>query len=326
MTLQKITLFGGSGFVGRHIIRRLAATGAMITIVTRNSEHAKFLRPMGNVGQIGIVSQSLTDEDGLVRILTEQDAVINLVAILSEAKRGEFQSIHVDWPTRLGRLAKVAGVKKLIHLSALGARRDHPSAYSRSRAAGEEALLHHFPAALILRPSLIFGPEDQLFNLFAPLAAVMPIFPIVSSRAQFQPIYVGDVADAVMRVLALRQGEAKEPIFALGGPQIYTWREMMEAMLWAMGRDRRPHRPIILTIPFGLAVLGARLFGGLPRLIGRPGVTSDQILLLSQDNVVPPKSQNLADLGLTGTALTTILPQYLGRLRPGGRFAAFHKI
>ena len=324
MTQKKITIFGGSGFVGRHIIRRLAKTGAVITVVTRDSETAKFLRPMGNVGQIGIVALNLTDEDGLRRVMANQDAVINLVAILSEAKRGQFQAIHVDLPARLGRIAASSGVKKFIQLSALGARRDHPAAYSRSRAAGEDALHQHFPEATILRPSLIFGPEDQLFNRFAPMASLSPIFPIIETRAHFQPVYVGDVADAVMRVLTLHSGDTKERIFSLGGPQIYSWREMMEEMLRAIDRDQPPHRPAIMTIPFGLAMMGARLFGGLPHLVGRMGVTRDQILLLSQDNVVPEKTQTLADLGVNATALPTILPQYLARFRPGGRFAASH--
>ena len=320
MTEQKITIFGGSGFVGRHLIRRLAKTGAVITVVTRNIEHAKFLRPMGNVGQIGLKAVRLDDEAALMQVLQGQDIVINLVATLTEYKRGQFQSLHVDFPARLGRLAKTAKVKKFIQMSALGARRDHPSSYSRSRAAGEVALQQNFPSAIILRSSLIFGPEDQLFNRFAPLATALPFFPIIQTRAMFQPIYVGDVADAIMQALTMRDASADGQIYSLGGPKTYGWREMMQEMLLAIGNKPPP----ILTIPFGIALMGARLFGGVPRLIGRDGATADQILLLSLDNVVPPKEKNLADLGVTGTALSTILPQYMERFRRGGRFSRLH--
>jgi NADH dehydrogenase len=309
MRNRRVCVVGGSGFIGRYIVRRLAQHGAVIPVVSRHATEARFLTPMGDVGQIAQIDAGLGDEARLAAALAGSSAVVSSVGILYERGRQRFQALHVDGPARLARLAAAAGARHFVHISALAADAQSASAYARSKAAGEAAVKAAFPAATILRPSLVFGPEDNFFNRFAGMARLSPVLPLVGGgTTRFQPVYVGDVADAV--VAALERPEAEGKTYELGGPAVLSFRELMELMLAEIGRRR-----VLLTLPSGLASLAARLLGLLPN----PLLTPDQVRLLQKDTVVSPGAPGLSELGITPTALELILPTYLNRFRRGGR-------
>jgi len=311
MQLGRATVLGGSGFIGRYIVQRLAAKGTVVAVVSRHASDAGFLRPLGDVGQIALIDAGLGDEARLVAAVAGADAVICSVGILYERGRQTFDAVHVQGPALLARLAQAAGVKRFVHISALGADVDSPSAYARSKAEGEAAVRAGFPGATILRPSIVFGPEDGFFNRFAVLALYLPALPLIGGgMTRFQPVYVGDVADAA--VAALDRHEAPGRIYQLGGPRIYTFKELMELML----REIRRRRALI-NIPFALARFEAFFLERLPGAI----LTRDQVKLLERDNVVAPGSPGLGDLGITPTAVELVLPTYLEAYRRGGRYA-----
>jgi len=310
MRYRRVTVLGGSGFIGRYIVKRLAARGAVVAVVSRHASAAGFLRPMGDVGQIAPIDASLADEARLAAAVEGADAVVCSVGILYERGRQRFDLVHHQGPARLARLAAAAGVKRFVHISAIGADATSPSAYARTKAAGEAAVRAAFPAATILRPSIVFGPEDDFFNRFAALARLLPALPLIGGgRTRFQPVYVGDVADAVMA--ALDRPEAAGRTYELGGPRVYTFRELMELMLRETHRRRA-----LVDLPFALASLQATFLEWLPT----PPLTRDQVRLLQQDNVVAPGQPGLADLGIAPTALELVLPTYLDRFRRGGRW------
>jgi uncharacterized protein YbjT (DUF2867 family) len=312
----RITIIGGAGFIGRHIVKRLAARGAVITVGSPHAIRAGFLRPMGDVGQIALIDVGIDDETLLAQLVAGRDAVIYAAGILAPRGRNDFARVHRHGPALLARLAAAAGVERFVHFSANGADANSPSAYARSKAAGEAAVRAVFPDATILRPSLVFGPEDNLFNRFAVLARYLPALPLIGGGAtRFQPVFVGDVADAA--VAALDRADATGKIFTLGGPQILTFRQLMELLLRETGRGRA-----LVPVPADFAALGAYFLEFLPD----PPLTRDQIKLLQIDNVVAAGVPGLEALGVTPTALELVLPSYLDRFRKGGRFAAVNPV
>lgn len=301
------TVFGGSGFIGRYVVQRLARRGFIVRVAVRDPVGAGFLKPMGAVGQIVPLFAPITDEGHVHRALEGATWAVNLVGILAERRAGDFDRVHGEGAGRVARIAAAAGVARLVHLSAIGADPASPSAYGRSKAAGEAAVRQAFPGATILRPSLVFGPEDAFFNRFAGMARLLPVMPVISGATRFQPVYVGDVADATLA--ALDRADARGTIFELGGPDVRSFRELMEAVLTWTGRRRK-----LVTLPMGLARLQARLGELIP---GKP-FTRDQLLMLARDAIVSAGMPGLADLGIVPTPMDLVVPDYLARFRPGG--------
>ncbi|MCA3417639.1 MAG: complex I NDUFA9 subunit family protein [Roseomonas sp.] len=303
-----VTVFGGGGFIGRHIVQRLAAAGHSIRIAGRDTERAARLCTMGGVGQITPIAASITDEASSARAVAGADIVINLVGILFESRAGDFQRIQAEGAGRVARLAAAAGAKQFLHLSAIGADAASPSLYAQTKAAGEAAVLAAFPGAIILRPSVVFGAEDQFFNRFAGLASLLPFMPVVAGETRFQPVYVGDVADAAMAALADPAAAGK--VFELGGPRVMSMRQVLRYILDVTGR-RRP----MIALPEGLVRLQARL----GELLPTPPLTRDQLILLGKDNVVAPNALGFQALGIEPKAVEAIVPGYLARFRVGGQ-------
>jgi uncharacterized protein YbjT (DUF2867 family) len=311
MATPVATIFGGSGFIGRYIVERLAKRGWIMRIAVRRPDQALFLKPLGDIAQIVPIAANIRDERSVAAAVQGVDTVVNLVGILQESGRQRFNTVHVEGVRRLARAAAGAGVRRFLHLSALGADEQSASSYARSKAAGEATLREHFPSAIVLRPSVVFGPEDDFFNRFAAMARVSPALPLIGGgRMRFQPIYVGDVADAAAH--ALQDPALAGQIFELGGPRIYTFKELMEMLLAAIGRKR-----LLLPLPFPIAAIQAAILGLLPN----PPLTLDQLRLLKQDNVLSGNLPGLAELGVQATGPEAILPSYLESYRLGGHFA-----
>ncbi|WP_419897838.1 complex I NDUFA9 subunit family protein [Roseomonas sp. USHLN139] len=312
-TRRLATVFGGTGFIGRHLVSRLARLDYEVRVVTRHAEAVRPLMTQGNVGQVVAVRADLAQDAALARAVAGAGLVVNTVGILAERRPGDFQRLQGELPGRIGRAAAAAGVAKLVHLSAIGADPASESAYARSKAAGEAALLAAFPRATILRPSVIFGPEDHFFNRFAGMAQLLPFMPVVNGATRFQPVYVGDVAEAVLA--AARRSAAEGQVFELGGPRVASFRELMGYVLEVTGRPKR-----LVALPPGLVRLQARLGEFLPN----PPLTRDQLILLQKDNVVSPGAKGFAELGIAPQAMEAVVPAYLTRFRPGGgRRAAY---
>ena len=301
------TVFGGAGFIGRHVVQRLARQGFIVRVAGRDTEKAARLRTLGDVGQVVPVSASVTHEDSVARAVAGAEVVVNLVGILFERKPGDFARIHAEGAGRVARLAAAAGVRRLVHISAIGADADSESLYARTKAEGEAAVRAAFPAATILRPSVVFGPEDQFLNRFAGLAALLPVMPVVAGETKFQPVHVGDVADAVMA--AITRDDAPGRTYELGGPRAMSMRQVLEFVLEHTHR-RRP----LVPMPEGLVRLQARLGEMLPT----PPLTRDQLILLGRDNLVAEGAAGFAALGIEPKAIEAIAPAYLARYRPGG--------
>lgn len=307
MTTKVATVFGGSGFLGRYIVRRLAADGHEVRVAVRWTDRALFLKPMGQVGQIVPLCAPITDEAGVARALDGTDWVVNLVGILAERHAGDFQHIHAEGAGRVARLAQAAGAQALVQLSAIGADPASPSRYGASKAAGEATVRAAFPDATILRPSILFGPEDHFFNRFASMARWMPMLPVMAGETKFQPVYVDDVAGAV--VAALTRPDARGAVYELGGPDVMTFRALLAWILRETGLPRR-----LVGIPPALARMQAALLEHLPGRL----LTRDQLLMLGRDNIVSPGMPGLAELGIVATPLALVVPNYLRRYRPGG--------
>jgi NADH dehydrogenase len=315
MSFKLVTVFGGSGFIGRHFVRRIAATGATVRVATRRPQSAKFLRPMCNVGQVVPMGVDIFDDAEVAQAVAGADAVVNLIGILAQSGKQRFDTVQGKAPGRIASESAAAGVKHLVQISAIGADAASKSRYARTKAEGEAAVLAAFPKAVILRPSIVFGPEDQFFNRFAAMAQFSPFLPLIGGgKTKFQPVYVADVADAIMA--ALRRHDAQGKVFELGGPHVYTFRQLMALTLDMIGRDRK-----LLSLPWGLASLQAAMLELLP---GAP-LTRDQVTLLRTDNVVHEGALTLGDLGIAATAAEVILPTYLDRFRVGGRFSAIRR-
>ena len=327
MNNKIVTVFGGSGFIGRHLVQRLAAGGAIVRVAVRDPEDARYLKLMGDVGAVVPVAADITDVDTPRAAVAGADWVVNLVGRLA-GNEATFQKLHVGGAANLAKLASEAGVRNFAHISALGADAASPSNYARSKAEGEAAVLAAFPGAVILRPSVIIGPEDKFFNLFAGLARFTWFLPVLGGPAipsleffkdgaplvidfygdggtRFQPVYVGDVADCI--VAALAGGEGVEgKTFELGGPQSYSAKEIMELMLAHTGRKR-----ILFPAPFWwLSMLGWWI-----EKLPWPLLTTDQVRLMRSNNVVSDGAATMADLGVTATPADAVLPSYLDRFR-----------
>ncbi len=311
---KQATIFGGSGFLGRHLIRRLAAAGVIIRVPTRDPHLALHLKPLGDVGQIVLVPFSgRPDREELAAHVDGSAFVCNLIGILHERRPGDFVRVHRDLAAAIADAAHEAGAARFVHVSAIGADASSPSLYAQTKAAGEKEVRQRFPGATVLRPSIVFGPEDRFFNRFARMSQLSPVLPVVSPATRFQPVYVGDVADAMM--VALRAEAVPEGPFELGGPRTYRFDELLRYMLRLLGRRRW-----ILPLPEGLAGLFARIFEWLPD----PPLTRDQILLLKRDNVASPEMPGLAELGIPPTPLEVIVPHYLAAYaRSGLRLPVF---
>lgn len=303
MSRQLVTIFGGSGFIGRHLVRRLAADGWICRVAVRDRESALFLKVDGDPGQVVPVVADVTNAKSVENAVVDAKRVVNLVGILYQKGRRTFQRVHVDGAANVAKAAQAAGVERLVQMSAIGADAHSPSEYGRTKAAGEAAAQAGFAGAAIVRPSVVFGPEDDFFNRFAAMARMAPVLPEFPTR--FQPVYVGDVAAAIARVLDDPQTRGKT--YELGGPRVITFREFLDLVLTYTGRER----PIV-PMPMSLAKLQATFLELLPV----PPLTRDQLKLLGRDNVVAPEALTLADLGITPTAMEAVLPTYLARYRP----------
>ncbi|HET6238850.1 MAG TPA: complex I NDUFA9 subunit family protein [Acetobacteraceae bacterium] len=306
-TRSVATVFGGSGFIGRYVVKRLAAQGRVVRVAVRYPEAALFLKPMGAVGQIVPLYAPVQHEAAVQRAVEDADLVVNLVGILAERRAGDFQRIHAEGAGRVARLAAAAGVARLVQVSAIGADPASRSKYASSKAAGEQAVRAAFPAATILRPSVVFGPEDGLFNRFATMVQRLPVMPVVAGTTRFQPVYVGDVADAV--IAGLQREAAAGATYELGGPRVLSMRELLAYILAETGRRRR-----LMTVPMWLAKLQAAVLEHLPGKL----LTRDQLLMLQRDNVVTAGAPGLAELGIVPTPIDLVVPAYLRRFRPGG--------
>jgi len=318
MNIKQVTVFG-AGFIGRAIVQALAENGLQVVVASRRIELADPIKTAGDVGQITLMRANVRMPQSVARAVRGSDAVINAVGIAFEHGRQRYDAVHVGGARAIAEAAKAAGVQRLIHISGIGAdRRSATNRYVRSKVDAEDAIVSAFPDATILRPSVVFGSDDVLFNRLARVAAmpslVSPFMPVVGSgQAKVQPVYVRDVAAAAVEVLA--RPETAKSVFELGGPRIYTYRELAALTLKEIDRAK----PIV-SVPAGLMKVGA-FFAGLPALVGlTPPITRDQVDLLLHDNVVQAGANGLGSLGIQPTAAEVILPTYLDRFRAGGRY------
>jgi uncharacterized protein YbjT (DUF2867 family) len=312
MAEKLATVFGGAGFIGRYVVQRLARAGWRIRVPARNPDSALFLKPLGDVGQIVPMAANIRNELSVRRAVEGAGAVFNLVGILSERGRQSFDAVHREGAERIAGIAAEMGAARLLHISALGADPQSPSKYARSKAAGEAAVRAAFPGATLFRPSIVFGPEDDFFNRFARLTRLLPALPLIGGgKTRFQPVYVGDVAEALAAALA--DPRTMGQIFELGGPQTYSFRQLMEILLAAVGRKRW-----LVPVPFPVATAQGAVLSLLPN----PPLTRDQVKLLRRDNVVSGLFPGLIELGVRPTALEAVIPTYLDRFRPGGWYSS----
>ena len=311
MDSKLVTIFGGTGFLGRHTVRALAKAGWRIKVAARRPARGFYLRPLGQVGQIDFVKCDVADAGQVAAAVAGSDAVINLCGILFQ--RGQsFEDVQANGAANIAEAAAAAGVGALVHVSAIGADKDSDAVYAQTKAAGEARLREFFPAATILRPSIVFGPEDDFFNRFAAMARMSPILPLVGGgKTLFQPVFVGDVAAAI--VTALGSEAAKGATYELGGPTVYSFKQLLQIVLTQTGRKR-----LLVPLPFGMASFQAFFL----QLLPKPPLTPDQVKLLKSDNVVAHDAKTLADLGIAANSVEAEVPAYLWRYRAKGEYAA----
>jgi len=309
MSDQLITIFGGSGFIGRHLVGRLAAKGYQIRLAVRDPESAVQLMTQGNVGQIVGLKTNVRNQASVDRAVEGADIVINLVGILFESGAQNFGTVHVDAAERIARAAKAAGAEQLIHMSALGADKHHAAAYARSKAVGEELSAAEFPGVTILRPSVVFGRDDDFFNRFARLLALAPAFPLADGgKAKMQPVWIEDVAEAIVRILENPAHQGK--IWELTGPTAYSFHELLQKVLDYTGRSC-----LFLPVPASMMSFMAVFMNLAP---GRPQLTPDQVKLLKTDNIASGSLPSLANLDISAVSIEAVVPEYLRRYRKGG--------
>lgn len=310
-----VTIYGGAGFVGRHIVRRMAKAGWRVRVVCRRPNEALFVKPYGAVGQIEVEFGNIRDDASVRMTMRGSDAVVNCVGILNALGRNGFEAVQAAGAARIARIAAETGVSKLVHISALGADAEGESLYGRTKAAGEAAVLSAFPSAMILRPSIMFGPDDHFFNRFAAMTLTSPVLPIFGADTNFQPVYVDDVAQAATAgILGTASG-----IYELGGPDVESFRTLMERMLTVIGRERT-----ILGLPRFFGATLAWACGAVQSLtlgtIENKVLSGDQLKNLYHDVVVSPGAKGFADLGIEPVAMAAVLPDYLWRFRPSGQY------
>jgi uncharacterized protein YbjT (DUF2867 family) len=299
-----VSVFGGSGFLGRYVVQRLARQGALIKVGCREPKEAMHLQPLGNVGQIKVQAVNIRDDVSVRALIEDSNVVINLVGILFETGKQTFHSIHVEGARRIAQIAAEFKVEYLTHISALGAQRNSSSKYAKTKAEGEIAVLAAFPQATILRPSLMFGLEDQFFNRFASLACLSPVFPLIGGgETLFQPVYVGDVAEAVVKTA---QGGYLGEILELVGPKIYSFKQLLELILHIIGRHR-----LLVSVPYPIGYG----MGAIGQLLPTPFLTIDQVRLLQSNSTASGKHKILEDMGIQPTHLEVVLPKILARFR-----------
>jgi NADH dehydrogenase len=306
-----VCIFGASGFIGRHLIRRLTKKDFRVVAATRSPYLHGYLKPLGNPGQIDLEKVNLFDEERLRILIKNSDVVINLVGILHETKKQKFEDIHAKFPDLLSKLCSELNIKKLVHISALGINETVSSQYMQSKLKGEKNIINNFNRSVILRPSVIFGPEDKFFNQFASMADFFPVLPLIGGGlTYFQPIYVGDIAKSIMAVL--EKEEINNNIFELGGPQVFTFKELMKILLKEINKKR-----FLIPIPFLFAKFQAKIL----QLLPKPLLTTDQVEMLKYDNIVTNKYPTLKDLKINPKTIEAVLPNYIWRFRKGGQFA-----
>jgi len=314
MSKGLVTLFGGSGFIGKYVVRSLVKDGWRVRVAVRQPHSCPELKVIGNVGQVQLVQANLRYPLSVARAVEGADAVVNLVALLFESGRQTFDALHVKGAETLAMACADAGIKNLVHISAIGADKEAEADYARTKGEGEALIAATIPTADILRPSIVFGPEDNFFNQFAAMSTIAPALPLIGGgETRFQPIYAGDVAEAV--AACLRRG-TNGSVYELGGPETYSFKELMEFTLETIDRKR-----LLAPVPwFAANMLGfmGELSGALPFV--DPFLTRDQVKMLKSDNVVSEGPKTAADLGLTLETIGSIVPSYLARYRRHGQF------
>jgi NADH dehydrogenase len=311
-----VTVFGGSGFVGRYAVRALAKQGWRIRVAVREPHLAPELKVMGDVGQVELVQANVRHDASVRAALAGAKACVNLVGVLFEAGRQTFDAVHATAPGLIAEAAAAAGATQFVQVSAIGADANASAGYARTKAAGEAAVRAAFPSAVVLRPSVVFGPEDGFFNRFGAMAAMSPVLPLIGGgETKFQPVYVGDVGAAIVAALSLEAAAGRT--YELGGPGVYSFKALMELLC-----RETMHNRLLLPIPFPVASALGKI-GDLQAKFLRlaPQITSDQVELLKSDNVANPDLPGLADLGVSPTAVDAVIPTYLWRFRRGGQFA-----
>ena len=314
---QLVTIFGGSGFVGRYIARRMAKEGWRVRVAVRNTNEAMHVRPYGVVGQVEPVFCNIRDDASVAAVTECADAVVNCVGLLDETGKNTFEAVQADGAERIARIAASMNVARMVHMSAIGADAEAASEYAKTKAAGEAGVLRHMPGAVILRPSIIFGPEDHFFNRFAGMTRLGPILPVIGAATRFQPVYVDDVAAAAVKGVL---GTADAGVYELGGPDVHSFRDLMQQMLEVVRRRR-----LILNIPLWAARIMAAGFGlGRALSLGlvKGSVTKDQVINLAIDNVVSDDARGFDALDIRPTAMQAVLDDYLWRFRPSGQYDA----
>ena len=310
-------LFGGSGFIGKYAAQKFARAGWRVRVAVRRPNDALSMRTYGDVGQVEPVQANIRDDASVARAVQGADVVVNLVGILNESGKQRFDAVQAEGARRVAAAAKAAGASRFVQVSAIGADPDGAAAYARTKAAGEAAARAAFPDAVILRPSIVFGPEDQFFNRFAGMARLSPAIPLVGGQTRFQPVYVDDVAGAIFKAATLP--EAAGNTYELGGPQTHSFADLMRLMLTTIHRRR-----FLAPLPFavasfqawGLDLAQTLSFG----LFTNTLLTQDQVKMLRRDNVVSEGALGLQDLGVEATTLESVLPSYLYRFRPYGQY------
>ena len=309
MNGELVTIFGGSGFIGKTLVQHLAKAGYRIRVAVRRPNNALFVKPLGDLGQVHIAQANIRNKASVAAAIKDSDYVVNLVGILHESGAQSFQKVHVEGAALIAEVCSYAGVKKLVHLSAIGANAESSSKYACSKANGEVEVLKHFPNATIIRPSVVFGPDDTFFNKFAGIAKMFRVLPVICGDTKFQPVYVGDVAKAIENIIL--GDDTAGNIYELGGPRIYSFRELMEMV------NKVTHQNVaLIPVPLQIAYFNAFFLGMLPN----PMVTMDQLRLMEHDNVVGENMVDLAKLGINPTPVEAILPNYLVHYRPSGQF------
>ena len=307
---ELVTVFGGSGFIGRHAVRALAQAGYRVRVAVRAPNLANFLLPAGHVGQIQLFKCNVRNPDQVAAALHGASAAVNLVGVLNSRGDQSFEALHAEAPATIARAAKDAGIETLVHISTPGISPASDAAYSSSKARGDAGLRAAFPLATILKPSLVFGPEDNFFNKFASLARLAPALPLIGGgKTKFQPVFVGDVADAIVK--CVRDPATRGKTYELCGPAIASFKEMLQLILRVSGRAR-----LLVPVPFWLAYIKAFFLQFMPE----PLLTPDQVTFLKTDNVVGPDALTLKDLGIVPDSMEAILPTYLWRFRPRGQY------
>ena len=316
-TTPIVTIFGGSGFVGRYIAHRMARAGWRVRVAVRRPNEAMYVKPYGDVGQVEPLLCNVRDEASTRRAIKGADAVVNCVGILQETKFQSFEDVHVDAADLIARLSAEAGVSKLVHISALGADSEAESAYSETKAEGDALVLKAMPNAVILRPSVVFGTEDRFFNRMAGFSRLSPVLPLFGADTKFQPVYVNDIALAVETAIT---GDVSGGIYELGGPEVLSLHDLAKGALEVAGRRR-----ILLDVPFWFARMKAWGFEKVEKLTGGlvPAMlTRDQLKMLQVDNVVNEGAAGFAELGIEPTAMESVLESYLYHYRAYGQFTA----